>query len=603
MNQANSIWRLTKRSGGVRFVILALLLTTSFCFAQPQAPIEWGEARFFGIGHGESARGILLMGDTIVCVADSFNQGWIPITCYSHDNGLTFSPWLSLTEHFWQSTYTTIAGSDGITFAFCRADSDDADPRPIGWSLRSLNGGGAWIISQPQSLGTYPIRGLVSDQQVICLQNHRLPDETYVRQVAISDDGGDDWNPSVILSDNSEFQLRLLAVTQGHIIVCGRDNSGTFPVVSVFTSDRTGQIWSGFHPIEEEPLGIFGVMSVAGDPTSEVAAILTALEIGPDSLNELFVIRSTDGGANWEAPRALTSGQSIDLSYGLPQIFCGGKLWGVIWDNFWDENPSLQGAYFSFSANHGKDWYPPCYLGVNVPFMVYSGGQFVGSQVRAYWSDAMSPVPHWDYVTSTGIITSDAQIPELSPDYLIADSVAIETAVMIGATAIDNDTLSEVRCVIMDSAGTIQRVVMPDQGTDHFDTTWTVPYPGFFRYRYEAEDFWENIGMYPDSGWLTFATDGWTEAADVLLEPVSYDVMVFPNPSNVWPIVKLSPGWITRDVSQIAIYNVLGQRVFQTKVTNTTFTFPFELPVASGLFLLEVSNPLAKYRQKILILK
>jgi hypothetical protein len=314
---------------------------------------------------------------------------------------------------------------------------------------------------------------------------------------------------------------------------------------------------------------------------------------------DLYVYRTTDGGQSWEAARNLSEGHPLLRYAAAPELFCRGKLWGVVWEDFWNPDTTQWGVYWRLSANHGKDWYPAQPLGLDVPSMAYSGGQFVGHEVRVYWNDQ-----YYDYATATGLMTEDTVRPELLFDLAPVDTIRTGDSLWFEAEASDNDTLSEVRAVVMDSADQRTVVVLSSQGNHQYRGGFVVPHDGLFRNRGEAEDFWENVATDPDSGWLTFHTEGWSGLDNpLILHPSSFILSVFPNPCNGWPHVRLSPDWFSKGPATITVYNVLGQKMLETRLSSATMLSALDAPAATGLYLLEVSSATHHERQKLLVLK
>jgi hypothetical protein len=234
---------------------------------------------------------------------------------------------------------------------------------------------------------------------------------------------------------------------------------------------------------------------------------------------------------------------------------------------------------------------------MDIPVMGYSGGQFVGHEMRLYWADES-----YDYGTITGIIAEDTLAPLVSSVELPPDVVPLNSHLQFIAGVSENDTLSRVELRII-SADDSVAIPMGWTGTDYM-AEWTVPNAGRYWYRIEAEDFWENIGSVPNVGWATFVTEGWIDEADsVFVLRSSFLVSVFPNPSNGWPNLRLSPEWFAQGIVTITVFNVLGQKIMERSMFSESMLSAFDAQTASGIFLLEVSTPTHHDRQKFMILK
>lgn len=491
------------------------------------------------------------MGDTLIFVGDSLNnEDRIPTFCRSHDNGITFSPWQPLDVQFWDANYATVSASAGRIFAFSIGGCD-------GLILRSLDGGVIWTVSRQRIPNIQPWRGIASGSQVICIQQHCMGENTIFTEAAISNDSGETWNTPILISDDPNVWEELFCVTQTHLIISAYQHINDVRFLATAALDRLNPEYTNYQTLSGHPQGFSNICGIAGDTAGETAILLT-LQRGTQNL---FVSRTTDGGATWEASRALTDWGPIYVDDASPDIFCHGKLWGVFWENYWDEDTTRWGAYMSFSANHGKDWYPPKYMGFDFPCMGYSSGQFIGNEIRAYLQDNCGgATPPRDYKTVTGLLTPDTVSPDIFLMMLPHDTIRVGDTLQFVADVTDNDTLSYTRLVIADSTDQITKISLIPTGFHVYQGSYVVPYAGRFRYRGEAEDFWENTAVYPDTGWLEFHTEGWSAVLNpFILPPSSFILSVSPNPFNSSTQISFTLP-VTSRVS-LRLYDVLGREV------------------------------------------
>ncbi len=546
------------------FCLIALLAIAGVVWGQAQAPIEWGQARWLGIGRALTYRPAVLLGDTIVFAGSQPDQHYNrfrPGTIYSHDNCLTFSQWHLFDTTYYHSSFY-LSGSATAIYAYGYGEGNQPSDDVL-WSFQSLDGGVSWQAGTPP-IDSFRIASMLTvGPQVIRIDVNFPPGQYYRKRAAISSDNGVTWQENIVVG-NDDLVVPLpasLAATHDHFILVAIDPNaitGERSVVAAI-SDRSGQVWTPFSLLPDQPLTRTSLQySIAGDTASETA-IVAALEGYGWYERNLYICRTTNGGQTWEPPYFLTTGRPLDGDYAAPEIFCRGKLWGVLWENYWSPDSTQWGIYLSFSANHGKHWYPPSPQGEDFPFMTYSGGQFVGDELRLYWSGWGDE--GWDYLTATGMLTADTLSPQVQSLTVLPDTVRVNQVLSFVAEAADQDTLSEVRLVLRwgnDST----HIPMTLGEEQHYQATFTVPEEGYYSYRIEAEDFWENVCSDPDAGWAAFVTDGWNGAIeDVILHPSSFSLSTYPNPFNATTTLSFSLPH-TSPVS-LTVFNLLGQAVYQ----------------------------------------
>ncbi|MFZ5432457.1 MAG: T9SS type A sorting domain-containing protein [Calditrichota bacterium] len=544
---------------------IALLALARVVWGQAQAPIEWGQARWLGIGNASDYRPAVLLGDTIVFTSlqpDQHYNRFRPGTIYSHDNCLTFSPWQLFDTTYYHNFYCNLSGSATAIYAYGYGEGSQPSDDVL-WSFQSLDGGVSWQAGTPAIDGFRIASMLTVGPQVIRIDVNFPPGQYYRKRAAISSDNGVTWQENIVVGNDDLVCPRpaSLAATHDHFIVVAGDTGSTSSERSLVAaiSDRSGQVWTPFSLLPDQPLTRTSLQySIAGDTASETA-IVAALEGYGWYERNLYICRTTNGGQTWEPPYFLTTGRPLNGDYAAPEIFCRGKLWGVLWEDYWNPDSTQWGIYLSFSANHGKHWYPPSPQGEDFPSMFYSGGQFVGDELRLYWSDWGDI--GWDYLTATGMLTADVLPPQVQSLSIPPDTVRVDQVLSFAAEAVDQDTLSEVRLVLRwgnDST----RIPMTRGEDQHYQATFTVPEEDYYSYRIEAEDFWENVGCDPDTGWAVFVTDGWNGARESSISlPASFSLLAYPNPFNATTTLSFSLSH-TSPVS-LSVFNLLGQAVYQ----------------------------------------
>jgi hypothetical protein len=138
-----------------------------------------------------------------------------------------------------------------------------------------------------------------------------------------------------------------------------------------------------------------------------------------------------------------------------------------------------------------------------------------------------------------------------------------------------------------------------------FRGTWTVPNDtALWHYYYRAEDMWENVSVYPDTGEFSFHTTGWNAAPSFSLPPSSVAVSVYPNPCNGWPRIELAAEWFARGEVKIAVFDVLGRKVAAWDAASPGAMNRASTPVvASGVYLVRVEGAGRSVLRKVMVLK
>jgi len=342
------------------------------------------------------------------------------------------------------------------------------------------------------------------------------------------------------------------------------------------------------------------IMAIYGDTATETAGILAVTDGDSPTL-----FRTTDGGETW-GNYALGDAGDVPtvISNNVPLLVGDGKLWMTGWER--DDPQGWNFVSARFSANHGKSWYPPQIPADSVYQAIMFSGQIRGRQIDLYWNQwCWDSLRGLDYRMVTGTITPDTVPPVVAVTLVGPDTIRVGDTLRFDGAVFDNDTLSEVRLVVLDSAEQRSVVALAYMGNHVFEGSFIVPSAGQFRYRGEAEDFWENISTYPDSGWLSFVTEGWSAAGNFIPHPSSLSFSVSPNPfNNITQIEFTLPS--TQRVS-LRLYDVLGREVavlmneIQTAGRHHVMFDASGLP--SGVYLCRLEAGKMAQTRKIVLLK
>jgi hypothetical protein len=598
----------------VTWFVLTICCSLRLLFAQPQAPVVWGEARWAhlagwpGLPQIVTLR-VIPMGDTLLFTARN-SGGPVSDTilvCSSFDNGQTFTPWIPISDGS-SSVAAFFTGSAGRFYAFFNVGTIPPDET---WLRVSADGGLTWGAVQQYRTNTYLLRGFAVGHEVLAVFRSSLNNNLRT-EVIHSTDFGQSWSAPVVV-DTADFYLaycgQSIAFTQSHRLLIEEPVPSRSDLrLYVALGDNTSQNWTTFRVLPCPYYSEYGCQNratVIGDTALEAAGVLGVFgDWDASAPMTPFHFRSGDVSAGWEDCVMIGPPRSIPPIFTTyyPVNIGHGKLWMVGWERH------IQGQwnYFAvhFSANHGKNWYPVQVPADSLAQAGFFSGQIRGNQIDLYWAQGCcgQAVP-WDYRMVTGTITPDTTLPQLGPVGAPPDTVRIGQPLSFSVRAADNDTLSEVRLLIVGMFRDTLRYEMVRGADDVYGLTWVVPDSGYYRYWFEAEDFWENIATLPDSGTFHFVTEGWSSSSDFIFHPSAFSLSVFPNPCNTWPTLTLSPEWFARGPVEVTVYNAMGQEVIQQTVTGTSVAFSPRIPVASGTYLLQVSSRQHSALQKFVVLK
>ena len=600
----------------VRFAsaVTAVIAMSWMSVAQPQAPIEWGEARWANLAGWPGlpqigALDVTPVGDTVLFKALSVASpvSDTVLVCSSFDNGETFTPWINLTSGQ-ESVAAYMAGSAGRFYCFINR----IEPQPPAcWILRSEDGGLTWNPPQEYRETIGFMGGFASGNDVLVKYIGQF-DNNWSTITIHSTTGGVTWSAPVLV-DTADFMLlnfnRNIAFTQSQCLIIeepapAREDYRYY----VARGDRPGSNWTGFEVLpcsyyQQRTSG--NRVVVIGDTASEASGILG--EYGGMDFNyfQPLYSRSANVGMGWEDCTALTDEPYVIHFYLSRPLNIGkGKLWLVGWQHRRDEGQGWEFLKIRFSANHGRNWYPIETIADSVAEVFGLNGQIRGEQIDIYWDQLCFGCPGThDFRMISGTITPDTLLPELTMISATPETVSVGQQLQFNLFATDNDTLSRVNLQISELDGDTLRFGMAHNGSHEYQFSWTVPDSGFYQYWFEAEDWWENVAELPDSASFHFVTEGWTRINDIVVPPSSFSLSVFPNPSNGWPNVRLSSDWFRSEPVVLTVYNTLGQRVIEMAVQAPVSGIGHSAPEASGVYLLRVSNSHRSSLTKFVVLK
>lgn len=107
--------------------------------------------------------------------------------------------------------------------------------------------------------------------------------------------------------------------------------------------------------------------------------------------DDIYAVRSTDGGATWLAEQALTNDQEVSQH---AAIACDGNLVVVVWEDFRDQNWEI---YYKVSRDGGASWSQDSRLTVNDASSANPCVAVWGQTIHVVWQDSRDGGPELVY--------------------------------------------------------------------------------------------------------------------------------------------------------------------------------------------------------------
>jgi hypothetical protein len=533
---------------------LAILVVVLFCGAvqaQPQAPITWGTARLLmnapvGIN---IYNGIFAHGDTLILAGfESYPGGRRFATLsVSGDNGQTFSPWHTfVTPDSMDSWETFAVTSSGI---YCCAPVS----QPFRGIFRSTDLGQTWT-GPTTTLPFLQIKAVRGD--TIWTVSWSVS----VVSLRWTTDGGQTFSPAIPV-DLAAGEVDDFAFSDSGMVVTSRTEFPEYPYLTTWflTAPRPNGPFATRQRLNPSCRETFSA-DAEFDPNGTGMILSCARHNSPfPGGGAEFLTITRDHGRTWSEPdtfRALESG-------GHPFVRHAGSEWiAMWWDSCVSAPFSYYGLWYRFSANQGRSWYPMQQaFGENIASGWIGPIELTEDRVRMYGN-----VNLWNGITGRyyfqweGQIHRDTLAPVLVNAVTMPPVLPADTTITFAVTATDDDSLWRMSVIIKPPDQSDSLILLLTRGEDGSLTgVWQVPEDsGVFRYAYRAEDMWEHVTSYPDTGWLSFVTEPNAVTAHGLL-PITLSLSVYPNPFNSLTTISFSMPHAGQ--AMVQVFDIMGKLV------------------------------------------
>jgi len=593
------------------FLPLLLLFAIGNLFAQPQAPITWGQFRTISNGFQTGEYGFItplaVKGDTIVETAswqgNYLHFGLVRIT---GNNGLTWSPWHFLND---TSNHNYISSTERPSPAITSngilvANTTHTLPPKFGF-FRSTDLGQTWQRPNTNNAHFFCVHSWVGDTIIFGDSDYQGPIDTA------------SWmNSSNLISQSwLRFFSGLPNITEEYTSfsgnhqwlfgLCGFCNAGPYGPnhVAFQRMSYTGQTSGPYHTFMDSLAFSVGFRTEFDDDGNGVLAVLT--DTVPPIPSYMAVTRfvSHDNGNTWSTPVTMTPNLSAGGSLEPALVKHFQHRWAIEWlDTDRTVNPQQYHVVdkVAFSPNRGNFWYPPMEttLGDSSVIVHYNEALDIGLNYIRCYGIYRNSVGSFFY-QKEGVIHPDSILPIIDSAITFPTSLTADSSLSVSVNSTDNDSIWNVLLVVK-RVGQLDSLVdtLHHDTLNHYTSRFTAPRDsGEYSYYYFAEDLWENRGYFPDSA-RTNPPHFWvgpvTAVKEVPQIPTFPFIKIYPNPGNAtFTIIGSLPQ--NRQSATLTIYNLEGREVFHSPIHqpvtgNRNFRYVwlgrdnFGITVASGIY-------------------
>jgi hypothetical protein len=194
-------------------------------------------------------------------------------------------------------------------------------------------------------------------------------------------DRGFTWGPDMrLVSDSASSDGACVAASASDVHVVWERVTGLMDEIEVWHARSTdlGATWSA--PVQLSQAEDWSMAPCVGVSGSSVHVVWQDNR-GP--LPGLFYARSTDRGATWNTPAAITQHPTVTL----PSIAVSGSVVHLIWPDVPTPRDVNTEVYYRRSVNGGQTWGPETRLTSDTAWSEQPSVAVAGSRVHVVWED------------------------------------------------------------------------------------------------------------------------------------------------------------------------------------------------------------------------
>jgi hypothetical protein len=404
-----------------RFALALALVTTLVAVPSTATAAEgaWGPPAIVS-DSGSSGSNVALasVDDTLVSAWLVYSGGGADVSVvssFSVDDGQTWSsPHIITTHTQGQIPETPKLAAVGSTVTAVWSAVDDNTGMETVYSTSSTDGGQSWgAVQQLSDSAVYSYLAQLTSDGTRAIATWST--DTNIGQVATAPGGGPTWTPpSTITDPASPSTMPMPAGDAARIgVAWGGLVSGSWQVFFRSSTDG-GAAWSAPVAISApQSVVIFAPQVIIDGDTITVAWIAED--------DQLWAASSADGGASWSTPAAISDGGASVFQFHL--IGHGDEVAVV-----WHEGATMSTGVVRFSTGNGTAWSSPVEL--SDPVMRAAAPQLIshGDSLVAAWTERSGPqqtaAVRARISTDAGLTWQSAQDVGFSTYYLAAPPLA-----------------------------------------------------------------------------------------------------------------------------------------------------------------------------------
>ncbi len=295
---------------------------------------------------------------------------------------------------------------------------DHRDGNPEIYYKRSTDSGLNWdadtrLTNDPGNSAVPAITVVGTFVHIAWVDNRNGNAEIYYKR---STNSGATWEAVVRLTNDAAGSYSPVITASGNNVnIAWEDERNGNPEIYYKRSTNNGSGWEPDFRLTQDPN-----ISERVSMFSSGSFVHTVWQDTRDGNYEIYYKRSTNGGVSWDAVSRLTNG--IEISQ-VASISVTGQSVHIVWEEFLGNN---QEVYYIRSTNNGANWEPEIRLTNNTADSQYPAIFSAGSSIHIVWEDYREGNPEIFYKRSTdGGATWNNTVTRLTNDPAVSRTPSV----------------------------------------------------------------------------------------------------------------------------------------------------------------------------------